>query len=231
MERDLQFSGCTISANQCKCFEKLTEEELELLEKNSVKVKYKRGEILFKQGGLVSQIMYMEQGLAKVYLDNGKNSLVLKIIPDGNFLGLASVSEENNTYQYSVMTYVDSLVRQIDISFFRKLLNQNPGFTKEVIDILSTNSVLIYGRFFCLTHKQAYGKLADILLCITDQIFKTREFDLPLSRKELAELSGMSAETVVRMLKKFHEEGLIQMKGKSFKVLNYERLKMISETG
>ncbi len=42
--------------------------------------------------------------------------------------------------------------------------------------------------------------MADILLCLSDRIFKNSEFDLPLSRKELAELSGMSSETVIRML-------------------------------
>ena len=89
----------------------------------------------------------------------------------------------------------------------------------------------IYGRFFCLTQKQAYGRLADIILCLSDRVFKTSEFDLPLSRKDLAELSGMSSETVIRMLKKFQEDNLIKMTGKNFKVIDYDRLKRISETG
>ncbi|MFC2087544.1 Crp/Fnr family transcriptional regulator [Bacteroidota bacterium] len=231
MENTLQFTGCTISTHQCRCFEKLSTEELKLLEENSVKIKYKKREIICKQGGFVSNIMYMEQGLAKVFLDNGSNSLVLKIIPEGNFLGLASVSEEYNIFQYSAMAYIDSEIRQIDVNTFRLLLKKNPDFAKEVIDILSANSVQIYGRFFFLTHKQAYGRLADILLCLADRVFKNREFELPLSRKDLAELSGMSSETVTRMLKKFNEEGLIYLNGKSFRVVEYERLKRISVTG
>lgn len=202
-----------------------------MLDANSVKIRYDKREIICKQGGLVSHVMFIEEGLAKVFLENGGNSLVLKIIPGGNLLGLASVSEEHNTYQYSAMAYVDSIVKQIDIHTFRILLQRNPSFSKEVIDILSANSVQIYGRFFCLTHKQAYGRLADILLCLADRVFKNHEFILPLSRKDLAELSGMSAETVIRMLKKFHDEGLIFMEGKSFKVMDHGRLKRISETG
>jgi CRP/FNR family transcriptional regulator len=62
-------------------------------------------------------------------------------------------------------------------------------------------------------------------------VFKNTEFDLPLSRKDLADLSGMSSETVIRMLKKFHEDGLIAMDGKNIKVLDHSRLKRISETG
>jgi CRP/FNR family transcriptional regulator len=82
-----------------------------------------------------------------------------------------------------------------------------------------------------LTHKQSYGRLADILLCLADRIFYSQDFLLPLSRKELAELSGISAETVVRMLKKFNDEGLITTEGKNLRILDYQKLKMISEMG
>jgi CRP-like cAMP-binding protein len=41
----------------------------------------------------------------------------------------------------------------------------------------------------------------------------------------------MSPETVIRMLKEFNDEGLIRMDGKSIEVLDYKRIKQISETG
>jgi len=217
--------------HQCRCFEKLSSEELDYLEAHSVWIKYKRGEMICKQGSFVSHVMYMEKGLGKVFLDNGVNSLVLRIIPDGNFLGLAAVSEEQSIFPYSGLAYIDSEIRQIDIHAFRQLLKQNNDFSKEIIDILAANSIQIYGRFFCLTYKQAFGRLADILLCLADRIFRNTEFDLPLTRKELAELSGMSPETVIRMLKEFNEEGLIKMVGRSFEIIDYIRLKKISETG
>ena len=110
-------------------------------------------------------------------------------------------------------------------------MHQNTAFSKEVIDILSSNSVQIYGRFFCLTHKQAFGRLADILICLSDRVFKNSEFNLPLTRKELGELAGMSPETVIRMLKEFSDDKVIEMEGKTVRVLNYEKLKQISETG
>ena len=226
-----RFSGCTFSFYQSQCFEKLTQEQMDYLNAHSVKIKYRRGEMISKQGGFVSHVMYMEKGLAKVFLENGDNTLVLRVIPNGSFLGLASVAEANSTFPYSSQAYVDSEIRQIEIAAFRKMMEDNTDFVKEIINILSTNSIQIYGRFFCLTYKQAFGRLADILLCLSCRIFNTTEFSLPLSRKELAELSGMSSETVIRMLKEFKEEGLIQMDGKSISVLDMERLKQISETG
>ncbi|MFC2120572.1 Crp/Fnr family transcriptional regulator [Bacteroidota bacterium] len=204
---------------------------MKLFNENSATIHYKKGEIICKQGGLSSHVLLMEKGLAKAYMENSTNTLILKLIPDGGFIGLGSVSKEQNTYQYSAKAFMPSEIRQINISVFRQLLKQNFDFSKDVIDILSSNSVQVYGRFFCMTHKQAFGRLADIILCLSDRVFKKPEFELSLSRKDLADLSGMSSGTVIRMLGKFQDDGLIFMQGKNFKVLDYKKLKRISETG
>lgn len=231
MEGSTRFTGCTLSMHQCRCFENLSAEEKDYLDANSVWIKYKKGETICKQGSFVSHVIFMEKGLAKVYLDNGINSLVLRIIPDQNFIGLAAVSEEHGTFPYSGMAYIDSEIRQVNINAFRQLIRQNSAFAREIINIMSSNSIQIYGRFFCLTYKQAFGRLADILICLADRIYKSNEFNLPLTRKELGELAGMSPETVIRMLKEFNDEKLIRMNGKFFEVLDHSRLKQISETG
>ncbi len=231
MVNKTQFSGCSISSHECKCFEKLSPEEVKLVEANSVYVEYKKGEVICKRGSFASHIMYLESGLVKVYIEDGVNTLVLKILPEKNLIGLASVSNSVKTFEYSVMAYVNSVIREIDIDVFITLLNNNPVFAKEVIDIQNANSIQIYGRFFCLTHKQSFGRLADIILCLSDRVFKSDIFDLPLSRKDLAELSGLSSETVIRMLKVFREEGLIEMEGKKIRIIDREKIKQISETG
>jgi len=231
MENKEQFTGCTIHSHKCRCFDLLTADELTFVNEKSATVRYKKGELICKQGGIASHIFFIEAGLVKVFLEDGLNSLVLKVIPEKNLLGLSSISEGNTIYQYSAMTYVDSTIKQIDINCFRTLLKQNSAFAKEIIDILGANSAQINGRFFCLTHKQSYGRLADILLCLSERIFLKSEFDLPLSRKDIAELSGLSPETVIRLLKKFTDDGLIHIDGKKFRLIDNPRLKRISEKG
>jgi CRP-like cAMP-binding protein len=154
MERDdfyNNYSSCTVSAAECKCFDQLTEEQQKFLDNNSVLITYKKNETINKQGALVSHVMYMEEGLAKVYMSNKDENLLLKLIPPKNFIGLVAASESENVYHYSSMAYVESKIRQIEVSAFRKLLDDNSGFAKEIINILSANSIQIYNRFFvCL---------------------------------------------------------------------------------
>jgi len=146
-------------------------------------------------------------------------------------IGLTSINDGNNVFPYSSMAYVDSTASLIDINIFRRILRQNAEFANSIINILCENSQQTFGRFFCLTHKHSYGRLADILLCLSDRVFKSDAFELPLSRKDLAELSGLSSENVIRLLKTLKEDGLIEMNGKNFRLLDHDRLRQISDNG
>lgn len=231
MERYSALNSCTVSNAKCICFDMLTKEEQKLLDENSMEVNYKKGEVLCKHGTLAPHIIYLKEGLAKIYLEGVNDSLILKIIPPGNLVGLTSILEDNNIFHYSAVTYMDSKAQLIDINVFRKIIKQNSEFASSIINILCENSLQTFGRFFCLTHKQLYGRLADILLCLAERIFKTQKFELNLSRKELAELTGMSTESVIRMLKKFKDDGIISMDGKMVDISNTELLRKISEYG
>ncbi len=225
------YSSCTVSYSCLRCFEKLTDEELHLLETNRLEIKYKKGETICKQGTFASHIMYVCTGLVKVYIENEVDTLTLKILPDGNMIGLTSLFDDASVFQYSAYAYQESVIRLIDINVFKQLIKQNVEFANEIINILCDKAVQTYGRFFCFTNKQTYGRMADILLCLASRIYKNDEFELFLSRKELADLTGMSTESVIRILKKFRDEELIKIVGKKYKILNPYKLQQISDRG
>ncbi|MFO7827844.1 MAG: Crp/Fnr family transcriptional regulator [Bacteroidales bacterium] len=231
MNKLTALNSCTVSNAKCLCFDYLTAEEIELIDKNSIDVKYKKGETICKHGTIAPHVIYLKDGLAKIYLEGLNDSLILKIIPPGNLIGLTSILEGNNTFHYSSHTYEDSAASLIDIKIFKQIISQNAKFAASIIDMLCENSLQTFGRFFCLKHKQLYGRLADILLCLSERIFKKEEFVLKLSRKELAELSGMSTESLIRMIKKFKDDDIIEMQGKTIKIMNFELLHKISEYG
>ena len=176
----------------------LTEEQQKIVNDNKVIVEYKKGEIIAKQGSFTTHILNIKSGLVKVYYEDNNKSLILRIVAPGSLIGLTSLPLSQNVFQYTASAYVETTAELIDINIIRKLILDNSRFASALIDFLSEVSVQKNNRFFCLTHRQSYGKLADILLCLAGNVFKTDNFDLALSRKELAELSGMSTESVIR---------------------------------
>jgi CRP/FNR family transcriptional regulator, polysaccharide utilization system transcription regulator len=227
----LPTSSCATHVYDSSCFSLLSDEEKSLLDNKSVTITYRKGETICKQGTFVSNIMFLEKGLVKIYLEGNPKNLILTITPSGHIIGVPSIFEGNNTFLYSVTTYVESVVKIIDITVFKHLLFQNTEFAFRILNLMNESTAQTYGRFFCLTQKHLHGRLADILICLSGRIFKSLEFDLPLSRNDLGELTGMSTESVIRLMKELKDDGLIEISGKSIKLLDVNRLMKISEFG
>ena len=119
----------------------------------------------------------------------------------------------------------------IDINAFKSLIESNAKFASKIISLLAENSVIINGRFFCLTKKQTYGRFADVMLCLSQRIYKSDKFPLQLTRKDLAEIASMSVESTTRILTKFKEDGLIAVNADSIEILDLDRLTDISQNG
>lgn len=222
---------CVSFVYEVPCFDLLTAEERTMIDSTSAVVNYKKGETICKQGSFASHIMYIEKGLVKVYLEGPPKDLILTITPKFNLLGLQSLFEGNNKFLYSVSTYTDTTIRMIDIQVFKQILRQNAVFGYRITSILNEGTAQGYGRFFSLTQKQLHGRLADILLCLSKRIFKSESFDLPLSRSDLSDLTCMSTESVIRIMKEFKDDGIIETSNKSVALLDIPRLERISDKG
>lgn len=222
---------CSIFDFDQSWYELLSDDERNLIDEHSVSLNFKKGETVCKQGAFASHIFFLEKGLVKVFLEDRNKNLILALATDKSLLGLAAIYEANNKLPYSISTFTEAAVRIIDIQIFKQLLMKNPDFSYRIINILNESSMQIYGRFFSMTQKQLHGRLADQLLCLSTWIFKSKSFELPLSRADLGELSGMSTESVIRMMKEFKDDGLIEMHCKNIELLDVDRLQRISELG
>lgn len=231
MTKSKIINSCTVGKKDMCCFDVLSDEELAIIDDNMVEIEFEKGETICKQGAFASNIIVLDEGLAKIYKEGGNDTLILKILPAVNIIGLSVLFDGNNVFHYSAMAYLKSKVRLIEINAFKKLINTNATFASKIISLLSENTVTTHGRFFCLTKKQTYGRFADILLCLSQRIYKKDHFPLQLSRKELAELSSMSVESITRILTKFKEDGLIRVGQDSIEILDIKRLESISQNG
>jgi CRP/FNR family transcriptional regulator len=60
-------------------------------------------------------------------------------------------------------------------------------------------------------------------------IYLNDRFELPVSRKEIAELIGMTTENVIRILSEFRKEGIIRINGKEIEIADKTKLQFLSE--
>ena len=73
--------------------------------------------------------------------------------------------------------------------------------------------------------------MADTILFFADEVEKSHDFIMPLSRSDMAALICTTRESVTRALKDLVEIGTISVNGKQFNILNYDLLKTLSNSG
>jgi len=212
------------------CAEKLTVEQAMTLNKHRAEVTFKKGEVLCKQGGIASHVIFIREGLVKVYLEKGKKNLILRVKAGGTYVGLSSMFG-SNSFNYSASAFVDTKVCMIEMEAFQKMIEENAAFGVEIIKILNQSLMQGYDRLYQLTQKNLHGRLDDILICLSKKVYDRKQFKLQATRRELGELSSMATESVVRILKDFKDEGLVVLEGKTIEIIDLERLERISELG
>jgi len=223
-------SHCEDGNDTNNCFKVLTDEERMLLQNNRTEIQYSKGETIVKQGTKATDILYLKEGLVKIGVNSGDSNLILCVKTKNYFIGTENIYGYDY-HPYTVTALEDSTICFIDISAIRQLLKQNHTFNAEMYKVITNNSLITYDRFFSLTQKQLHGRFADILLCLSKNVFRAQKFDLPLSRKDLAALTGMAPESVIRIIKDFKTDKIIATKGKRIEILNQPLLEKISTVG
>jgi len=212
-------------------FKLLSDKELELVDQNRTSVFFKKGETIRKQGAVLTHVISLNSGLTKAYLEGPNNkNIILAFASPTSFIGGPGMFVDHK-HHFTVTAIMDSCVCYITLGIFKELLQKNTLFADEYFKHLSNITLSSYNRLINLTQKKMDGRLADALLYLSDEIFKKKRFELQLSNKDLAELSGMSKDNVVKNVKKFQQEGLINNSGNEIEILDYNTLQQISRIG
>ncbi|MEA3444657.1 MAG: Crp/Fnr family transcriptional regulator [Bacteroidota bacterium] len=208
----------------------LNVEELEHLGQNCAEVHFKNGETILQQGALSSNIIYLQNGLAKIHISSNSKDQIIKISKAPLFIGVPTTLKDKIN-QYSVTAIGQATVCFIDKNLFKRFIIENGEFAYEIIVDLCC-SELDYFKI-CLNRKQknTTGRVADSLLFFADKVYENDKFALPLSRLEFGNFIDTSRENVCRILSEFVEIDLISLNGKNVEIKNKKSLETISTHG
>lgn len=209
----------------------ISDKDVEKLEKTSVKLNFKKGETILKQGGMPTHIVYLEKGIVKFNYENesGKN-LILTIVSAPKILGGANLFYKDNNL-FSFIAVEDCEVIMIDAKVLENVLMENSRFAMMMFQVASEMFKKSVMNFISLAHKQKEGRIADIFLYLSAEVYNNTSFLLSLTRKEIAEFAGCSTENVIMTLSKWQTEKIVSFEGKTFEIKDIEKLKYLSKIG
>ena len=222
-------SDCCNCSMKSSLFCLLKDDEMEMINHTKKRVRFRAGEVIVKQGVPMSHVISFNEGLAKVYIEASNNrDFILQFIKPTQFLGGPGIFVDHIHY-FSVSAVMDSAVCFIDIGVFKRILRENVRFAEAFMENQSKATIYNYDRFVSLTHKNMPGRIADALLYLHDHIFNSNGHIISISRQDLADLTGMSKDSVIRTLKDLCEEKLIETTQQDIRILAKEKLNRISE--
>ena len=192
---------------------------------------FHKGEVINHEGEKINTFKYLKSGLVKLYrrTPTGEEQVITITRPFEFVSNMSIFSEER--YQYSVSAVEDSVVCMVKLEFIKELFLKNGAFAMGLLTKISMINDKIITQTLDIRQKNLVGRVAYVLLYFTKEIYKSRVFDLPVSRKEIADYIGMSTANVIRTLSDFKKEGIIRVFGKTIEVVDLEKLEVISKRG
>ncbi|MCB9001834.1 MAG: Crp/Fnr family transcriptional regulator [Bacteroidales bacterium] len=224
-------SSCAQCGFRSSIFSSLTDEQLKELTVQKSFHKVGKGEVIVEQGSSINGFIFLRVGLAKLARINpdGREQIAGIATPN-DFVGLLSIFS-SKTYKYSIIAIEDSEYCQVDYQLVMDLVETNGKFSKSLLEKFSSVSDLLVGTRLELELRQLRGRVAFIICYFANEIYKDKTFNLPISRKEIAELIDMRVENVVRTLSEFRRDKIIKIEGTTIEILDQEKLKWIKMHG
>ena len=171
------------------------------------------------------------KGRAKIYSTDARGQQMINWIrhPGDTFGHIALFSE--NEYICNARTMGDTVLSFVDTKKLEHFLETHPKVYKIFLRKLANEMRGMQYKVKDTAYKPARSKVAKAL--ITAVSFKSKNTSVPaihgLKRTEIAEITGLALETVVRTLADLEKRNVIKRETKSIKILDYPTLVRIAD--
>lgn len=189
---------------------------------------YPRGALVFAEGSPGEVFFTIAHGRVKVFKATpaGKD-LILEIFGPGDPLGAVAVYE-NRPYPASAAAIEDTVCLLVRRQDFFGLLERHPTLVRSLLLGLTRRLIELTSRLAELTGGHTEPRFARLFLKLADQMGRPAPagvlIPLPLSRQELADLTGATVETCIRIMSRWGKEGVVQTAKEGFVVLDRRAL-------
>ena len=190
-----------------------------------------KNKTLFRMSDPLKFIYAIRSGTFKSYLTNpdGTEQIVGFHLP-GELLGMDAISDEKHVCTAKALE--TSSVCEIPFDKLESLAMQIPGLQHQLLKLMSKEIQQDQKQMLLLAQMPAETRLANFLLGMSERLSKrgyaANEFNLSMSRGDIANLLGMAVETVSRLLSHFQEENLLKVERKHISILKPDELRKLS---
>lgn len=193
-----------------------------------------RGELIFVEGDEPGSFRVVAEGRVKVFkMTPAGKDVILEVFGPGDPLGAVAVYE-GHAYPASAAAIQPCTCLEIPRQAFFGLLEQHPSLVRGLLAGLTMRLVELTNRVAELTGGRVEPRVARLFLKMAhDQGRPERGgvfIPVALSRQELADLTGTTIETCIRIMSRWGKDGLVRTEKDGFVVLQSDDLEAIAQS-
>jgi CRP/FNR family transcriptional regulator len=222
---DFPCSTCAVRDKAiCKA---LDDVELRQLNKISTAVKLAAGGTVFYEGDDSTYLFNVVRGALRLskLLPDGRRQLTGFLFP-GDFLGLSI----GGVYPYTAEALAPSELCRFERASLTRMLDRFPKLERQLLSLASNELAQAQDHLMVLGRKTATERIATVLLKLADRIGQKKNsgcaLDLPMTRADLADYTGLTTETVSRTLSQLKKQGVVDTSG--VRALHIPRLEALN---
>ncbi len=195
-------------------FAGLTPEALDEVLAQAAPLRVPKGEAAFRQGEAADRFFLLLHGRLRVTRLNPQGQqMVVRFIAPGDMFGVAMAIGADK-YPGTATAAVDSLALAWPNSVWASLIARHPHLAVNTMQSLGSRLQDSQKRILDLSTQHVEQRIAGAVLQLAQQAGRKTEdgllIDFPLSRQDLAEMTGATLHTVSRTLSAWEERGLVE---------------------
>ena len=203
-------------------FHGMSEEQMRMVEQRTVMREVRRREVLYLPGDAGDRIYLLKRGVVKISaLQEDGREVLLALLRKGEVFGEEAVLDDSPR-DHLAEAYEDALVCIITRQDFMDMLRTHPEMVFKVTKLIGLRLKTFRTRVEHLLFKGASQRLASTLLELAHEHGVTDAqgilVPLRLSQQDLANLIGVTRESVNMALSEFRRRGLVVLESRAFRL-------------
>lgn len=212
-------------------FKGLPENQLKEIEQIAIDKRFNKGEVIFSEGDDGIGFFLVASGLIKIFKvsSEGKEQ-ILHIFGPGEPFGEVPVFS-GQQFPASAEAITETKVLFFPRTAFVDLISSNPSLALNMLAVLSLRLRQFTVQIENLSLKEVPGRLAAYLIYVADELGGKDSISLNISKGQLASLLGTIPETLSRIFTRMSSQNFIEVKDRTIRLLDRERLEELAEHG
>jgi CRP/FNR family transcriptional regulator len=181
------------------------------------RIRLRKGDVLFRTGDRFTALFAIRMGSCKTVMltDDGSEQVVGNHLP-GEIIGTEAIAADSHGCQ--AVALEDSEVCTLPFDRIEALAHVDPDFQRNLHRMMSKEIGRERSAALMLGTMRAEQRLSWFLLDLSSRYqargYSSTEFVLRMTREEIGSQLGLKLETVSRLFSRFHDEALIQVRGR-----------------